>query len=250
MNGYVNGYNNGYVNGYYNNNYNNFNNSYFNSYDNNSYYYGARKSTVSNGSRVSPSNISTRYIQAKRAEIVADPTKKSLIDAKSETPINNIPTRNNNIVIPVDPKNNDERLLNMGNTNQAGKVIITEPVRPQVDLNQPVKEIKKNSRIQIVNEPVISTDKPRDNRNSNSNSIQNNNIPTNSAPPNLDQPKMEKPKQQAPVIIPENNTAPRYQEQPVYQQPPAQQPTNRAAPAPAAPRNNSNSSAPSRGPRR
>lgn len=47
--GYWNGYNNGYYNGWYNGYYSGlYDNNYFNSYDNNSYYYGPRRSPSSN----------------------------------------------------------------------------------------------------------------------------------------------------------------------------------------------------------
>ncbi len=68
-NPYWNGYNNGYWAGYYNG-YNNgyFNNYYFNSYDNNSYYYGPRKTTGSNTRATSQPSLASRYMNAVEKE--------------------------------------------------------------------------------------------------------------------------------------------------------------------------------------
>jgi len=72
-NPYMNGYNQGYWNGYnqgYWNGYNQgyWNSYYFNSYDNNSYYYGPRKTTGSNSRTNAQPNLAHRYMDAVEAE--------------------------------------------------------------------------------------------------------------------------------------------------------------------------------------
>ncbi|MBL7882732.1 MAG: hypothetical protein JNL69_01585 [Bacteroidia bacterium] len=63
--GYYNGYNQGYWNGY---NQGYWNGNYFNSYDNNSYYYGPRKTTGSNSRTTSQPSLAQRYVETVEAE--------------------------------------------------------------------------------------------------------------------------------------------------------------------------------------
>ncbi len=64
------GYNNGYWDGYYSGMYNN---NYFNSYDNNSYYYGPRGTTGSNGRETAQPTLASRMVNELESQAKANP---------------------------------------------------------------------------------------------------------------------------------------------------------------------------------
>lgn len=217
--GYWNGYNNGYNDGY-------FANNYFNSYDNNSYYYGPRGTTTSNGRTTTQPTLAHRYMAAveKETQKPFEATKgrdnNPYINKSNKT--GGTSTRDNT-AMPVGPVNPDNKpATNMNNSRENNTTV---PARVNKAESKPVYDVQPTNQPSKYETPVQQTQ------------------------PKYEQPKYEQPKYEQPKYEqPKQRSEQPKQEQPKQEQaqPRFEQPRNNTQPqqAPAstpAPRSNSGS---------
>lgn len=222
MNGYANGYNNGYWNGYYNGMYNN---NYFNSYDNNSYHYGPRENTASNG-KVSAQPLGHKYIEAMNKEGVNVSANAGIPNERPSAPTTRPATINDNSGMnkPIYIDNTaKERPAATTPTNNN-----TQPVNPATGKDD---YYNPNTTTRPYTPPPAPTE------NNNTNNRENRPTTRPYEQPKYEAPKNERPQQQKQeqpkYEAPKNERPQQQQEQPKYERP--QNNNNNA------PRNNSNS---------
>lgn len=204
--GYWNGYNQGYWNGY---NQGYWNNYYFNSYDNNSYYYGPRKTTGSNSRTTSQPTLAHRYMDA-----VENETGKPFEDTKGRdnnpyalnTSVNDYMTKpastgkppvNTNTANPVYKPTNpvyqsSDDYTRPANNNSTSKPAQNNSGQKDNGTNKPAN-----------NNSFWNTDKP-----ANNNNTYEQPKPTYDNKPNRTEPKFEAPKATpAPPPTPRSNNS-------------------------------------------
>lgn len=189
--GYWNGYNNGYNDAY-------FGNNYFNSYDNNSYYYGPRGTTGSNGRTTAQPSMAHRYMAAieKETQKPFEATKgrenNPYMNKSGNKTNSSTPSRTDVNTRPSGPVNPEYKPAN--NTNNARENNTTVPAR-------------NNNNAKTAEKPVYDMQP--------TNQPSKYDAPVQQAQPKYEQPKYEQPKYEQPQ--------PKY-EQPKYEQPKYEQP--------------------------
>ena len=147
--GYHNGYSDGYWNGY---NAGAHNNYYYNSYDNNSHYYGPRKTISSNG-RVTtgPSGFAKKYEDAMGTSEISgydrNRNTSPIINNSIENPANEIHGNNNSNLSTMPREDRNNNMLNhqdKPNTiNASDRDFKQEPSKPNFN-SRPTEEINPN----------------------------------------------------------------------------------------------------------
>jgi hypothetical protein len=203
-NGYYNGYNNGYWDGYYSGMYNN---NYFNSYDGNSYYYGPRTTTGSNGRETAQPTLASRMVQELETQAKANPENWTRDDSGRIKPTYTTATvndaykpSNNNTVTNVGPVNPAYKPENNSKPTSTSNPAYNKPVNTSYSEKPVYNEKPVNTEKPVYNEKPVYTEKP----------VYNEKPIIREKPveqPKYEQPKYEKPRNDAPVEQPKNNSS-------------------------------------------
>lgn len=203
------GYNNGYWDGYYSGMYNN---NYFNSYDNNSYYYGPRGTTGSNGRETAQPTLASRMVSELETQAKANPQDWTKDDYGRIKPVYTSSTANDaykptsiNIgsstkpVGPVNPAYKPENSTTSKPTNTENPAYKGNPA---YNKEQPAyKEQPSNEKPAYKEQPVYE-EKPVYKE-----------TPSNKREkpveqPKYEQPKYEKPREEVPRVVDQPKATP------------------------------------------
>ncbi len=222
--GYANGYYNGYSDGYYHGlNNGGYINNYFNSYDNNSYYYGPRKTTGSTERATTQPTLAHRYMDNMEAEVVKQPANNIRKDFNSNET----------------PKEITPHYLDHRTDNQIEK-------SPAKETNRPVAPSNLNNKPATINNerPIIDhspVEKPLNNFNNNNYQQHIDKLQPTEAKPSYERGKHERPQYEKP-----KHEQPRYDQPTIRNEAPQNEPRNnpsrhdntlpKSSPSPSRPR--------------
>ena len=201
-NPYMNGYNNGYWDGYYSGL---NNNNYFNSYDNNSYYYGPRGTTGSNGRVTAQPSLASRMMTEIETQAKANPENWTKDDYGRIKPVYTSSSAAD-VYKPADNRN--DNVNPAGPVNPAYKPDNNRPVstdNPAYKENPTYRETPANKENPVYKEKPVYNDRPVYKENP---VIKEKPVYNNDRQKPVEQPKFERPQNNAPRIEqPKNNSS-------------------------------------------